>query len=68
MAVIKDGSAANAGDIDVYHGSECVLLQQFDIDRSDRDTVAVTSRTDADDLIIALMVTRDTLWPIGAGN
>lgn len=64
MAVIKDAAKRMPGDISLVTVIDGIVLYQDGAGTYCKPSMlSVTSRTDADDLIIALMLARDTLWP-----
>jgi hypothetical protein len=70
MAVITNAAKRKPGDIAVSTVSNGIILYQDAGLYCTTSMTCITSRQDADDLIIALMLARDTLWPIenGANN
>ena len=64
MAVIKDAAKRQYGDIAVNTVSNGIMLYQDNALYTKPSLISITSRQECDDLIIALMLARDTLWPI----
>lgn len=66
MAVVKTFMGEfNIGDICVANDNANVWIGQYQKITSSRPSnISIKSRHECDDLIIALMVARDTLWPI----
>lgn len=64
MAVIADAAKRQPGDIAINTACDGIMLYQDNTLYMKPSLISITSRQDCDDLIIALMLTRDTLWPI----
>lgn len=69
MSVIKHGESllsSDMNDITVVRCQDGVVIQQKCLRGPDLslEAVAITDRATLDDLIIGLMLARDTIWPI----
>jgi len=64
MAVIKDAAKRQDGDIAINTVGDGIMLYQDNALYCKPSLVSIVSRQECDDLIIALMLARDTLWPI----